>query len=204
MNTDTELDTWRKQWQARDDVPPDLRRSVERGTRHLRRGLVSEIAVTVVMGGGSAAWALLSQRVDALVLTTGIWVFIVIAWVRSMTLRRNLWKPVAETNAAFLDLSILRCRRGLQAITAQAALYVMILAFDLTWIYYYERRVETAVHDSWSFLISGGNLVVWGVTAALAVVAVLYRRRLCRELHNLLELRHQLQDQREFRERPSG
>ncbi len=194
MDTDRELETWRRQWRASDAVPLDLRRSVERGTRHLRAGVAAEIAVIVVMGGGSAVWALMSYRADALVLTIGIWVFIAIAWVMSRALRRDLWKPIAETSISFLDLSILRCRRGLQANTAQVVLYVMILAFDLTWIYFYKRRVDTPL-DPWTFLTSRGVLVVWVVTIVLAGVAVWYRGRLRRELHNLLDLRRQLDEE---------
>ena len=38
-------------------VAPDLVKAVETGTRNRRRGLIAEIAVTVVMGGGVLAWA---------------------------------------------------------------------------------------------------------------------------------------------------
>ena len=57
MNTDVELDIWREQWQADVAVPENLRRSAERQPRLMKLGLISDAVVTVVMGGGSAAWA---------------------------------------------------------------------------------------------------------------------------------------------------
>lgn len=192
MESDTELDTWRRQWQTDDVIPPDLRQRVERETRNLRRAVYAEIAVTAVMGGGVVAWALVSQRPIVLALAIGVWFFIAVAWVISIGLSRDVLKPSATTTTAFLDISIRRCRHRLRALMAQALLYVLILAFDLVWIYHYEA--ETRPRDPWAFLTSGGVLVVWPVTAMLVAAAVWYRRRLHRELQNLLNLRRQLGD----------
>src|SRR5262245_54066593 len=136
---DVELEGWRAQWQTVAQPPADLHARVERETRMMRRMLEGELVVTLVLGGGSATWAVLSRRTDALVLALGIWVFIVIAWATSLYLRREAWAPTSMSTAAFLDLSILRCRRRRQAIVAQAVLYALILAFDLTWIYQFSR-----------------------------------------------------------------
>ncbi len=62
MEPDTELGTWRRQWQSGDVIPSGLQQRVERETRHIRRARYGEIAVTVIMGGGATAWALISQR----------------------------------------------------------------------------------------------------------------------------------------------
>jgi hypothetical protein len=67
-------------------------------------------------------------------LAIGVWFFIAIAWVISLGLSRDILKPSAATTTAFLDLSIRRCRHRLQALFADAVLFVMILAFDLVWI----------------------------------------------------------------------
>jgi hypothetical protein len=187
MAADVELESWRRHWQAAGPVPPDLKVRVERETRRMRRFVVTEVIVTIVFGGGSVAWVVLSYRTDALVLAIGIWAFIAAAWTMSFLLRRDAWAPAALSTAAFLDLLILRCRRRREAVIAQSVLYAMILAFDLAWIYW--ERPEHASQGAVSFLTSSGVAWVWLITAALAVAAVRQRRRLARELGTLTNLR---------------
>jgi hypothetical protein len=80
MAADLELESWRRSWQTVARVPTDLKTRVERETRWMRLGVAIEIAITLVFGGGSLAWAVRSGRTDVLVLAIGIWVFIAIAW----------------------------------------------------------------------------------------------------------------------------
>jgi len=189
MAVDVELEAWRRHWRAASPAPVDLKSRVERETRRMRREMAVEIAVTVLFGGGSMAWALLSRRTDVLVLTIGIWAFIAIAWAISFLLRRDAWAPAASTTAAFLDLSILRCRRRREAIVAQGVLYAMILTFDLAWIYL--REPERASEGVVPFLTSGALPWVWGVTVVLGAAALKQRQRLARELEALTKLRRQ-------------
>jgi hypothetical protein len=186
MDADLELDAWRRVWQADSPVLPSLKERVERDTRWMRRFVWGEIVVTIVFGGGSLAWALFSLRADALVLALGIWAFIAIAWTISFLLRRGAWTPLTATTTAFLDLSILRCRRKRESIAVQAALYCMILGFDLIWIYFTREPVEPSVIV---FLASREFAWVWLITLVLGIVAVNERRRLTRELETLMNLR---------------
>ena len=107
-----------------------------------------------------------------------------------MLLRRGAWQPATATTAAFMEISILRCERGLQAIRAQALLFVLILGFDLVWLYAY--RAET---NLWTFLTRPAVvLIAWVGTAIAAVAAFWYRRHLRRERESLLRLRRELED----------
>ena len=189
MEPDPELNTWRSQWQTDEVIPPDLRQRVERETRSLRHQLYGSSAVTVIMGGGAAGWALVSQRPIVVALAIGVWFFIAVAWVVAIGLRRDIVSPSADTTTAFLDLSIRRCRRRLHALVAQALLYVAITAFDLVWIYHYQT--ETRPMDAQTFLTSGPMLVTWAVLAVPVAIGVWYRGRLGNELQNLLLLRKQ-------------
>jgi hypothetical protein len=47
MSMDTELETWRREWQSETAVPADLRRRVERQSRWLKVGIAADILVTV-------------------------------------------------------------------------------------------------------------------------------------------------------------
>jgi hypothetical protein len=192
MEADLELDAWRRLWQADSSVLPSLKERVERETRWMRRFVIGEIIITIVFGGGSLAWAALSLRTDILVLALGIWAFLAIAWTMSFLLRRGAWAPMTATTTAFVELSILRCRRRRESIVAQAVLYVMILAFDLTWIYF--ARGSPTERSVIAFLTNPDIAWVWLLTAALGVVAIRQRRRLARELENLIELRRQIED----------
>jgi hypothetical protein len=190
MEADLELDSWRRHWQQREVALPNLKDLVERQTRMMRLWVVGEIIVTMVFGGGSLALAALYRRTDLFVLAAGIWVFIAIAWAISYLLRRGAWAPVTATTSAFLDLTILRCRRRRESIAAQCLLYTMILTFDLVWIYF--ARELRAADGVLEFLTSGGVVWVWIVTAALGVVALWQRRKLGRELEVLTRLRSQI------------
>jgi hypothetical protein len=187
MGVDVELESWRRSWHAAPAAVPDLRERVERETRTMRRFLVGEVIITVVFCGGTLAWTLLSRRTDALIFAIGVWFFTAVAWTLSYLLRRDAWAPAALTASAFLDLSILRCRRRYEAIVAQSILYVLILTFDLWWIYV-GRADRTGVL---AFLTSPGIAWVWLVTAALGLVALRQRRRLARELEHLGAMRRE-------------
>jgi hypothetical protein len=75
---------------------------------------------------------------------------------------------------------------------------VLILAFDLTWIYYY--RLQTEPLDVRTFLMSERLWPVWIVTGILAIGAILHRSRQRLMLRNLLDLRSQLDDVRAERD----
>jgi hypothetical protein len=187
MDLDLELDTWRRDWQSDTVDSTDLTARVERETRRMRYVLIVDVLVTVIMGGGSIAWSARYHPDGMVVFVIGVWTFLAIAWLMSWILRRGAWAPLASTTAAFLDLSILRCRRRREAVYVQCALYVAILSFDLWWI-----RAHSAPHaamDLAAFLTSPVLVVVWIVTVVLAAVAVRYYQRLGQELASLMALR---------------
>ena len=187
MAVDVELQSWQRQWQAVDEVPGDLQQRVRRQVRSARIGLVVSILVTIAFGIGVPAWAVVSQRTDVVVLAVGEWLVIVVAWIASLTLSKGTWQPVGQTTTAFLEFSILSCRRNRQAIAAAAVLYVVQLSFVMTWNYFALSR--QAPLDLWTFLALDRNIIVWLVTLALGVLALWRRRVLKQELDNLLKLR---------------
>lgn len=192
MDADVELDAWRRHWQADSRVAPTLKQRVERETRAMRLFVIGEIVVTIVFGGGSLAWAALSLRTDVFVLALGVWGFLAIAWTISFLLRRGAWTPLTATTMAFVELSILRCRRRRESIILQGVLYFMILGFDLTWIYF--ARGSGARRSVIAFLTSGEFAWVWAITLVLGVAAVMQRQKLARELENLMDLRRRIED----------
>src|SRR6185436_5507823 len=157
-------------------------------SRRLRAFRIGEIAITLAFGGGSLGWALVSRRPDVIVLAAGVLVFLTIAWAFAIRNRRGIWAPESLTTSAYLELSILRAERRLQALGFSVLMYAAILAFDLAWIYQASDRAS----GLWPFLRSPSILIVWGVTVALGLTALWHRRRVGRELASLATLRRQL------------
>lgn len=191
MDLDLELDRWRREWQAETVEATDLTARVERESRRMRRYLIGEIAVTALFGGGSIIGAAVSQRGDVMVLVIGVWVFLAIAWLLSGILRRGAWTPLATTTSAFLDLSIVRCRRRREGIVVECVLYVAILLFDLWWIRTYIRPPGTI--EVVDFLTTPAVTIVWLITIALALIEARRFRRLGQELESLVALRDDLE-----------
>jgi hypothetical protein len=188
MTPDPELDAWRRQWQARDAMPADIRRRVERDLRVMRLGFLSAVAVTLTFGGGSTAWALVSGDAGLAVVAVATWVFIAVTWVVSLTIEGGFgqWKPALTTAAAFLEFSIGRRVATRRGIVAAAVLYAAFSAFMLAWRFQ-NPAAETAT-DAWSYLAA--RWIFWTISALLGVVAVWRWRALGRELEVLRDLRH--------------
>jgi hypothetical protein len=177
MKPDLELKAWREQWQADTEVPADLRRKVERGSRNLRLLLALEVLITVVLGGGSTLWAMMDRRTEMVVLSAAVWLFLGVAWTFAMMNRRGTWSPVTVSTAEFLDISIRRCQRRLASSWFGAGFYLVEMAFCLTWLYWDPAR--------------RGPLpaIIFSVATPIFMVGLVrYRRKTRAELESLLEL----------------
>jgi hypothetical protein len=192
MNSDTELAEWQRQWQAPGarndtDAAEALRRRVTRDSRLQTIGLIAPILVTIGIGGGAIARALTSASPADVVLAAEVWVFILVTWVGSLWLARGTWRPLAETTAAFIDISIRRRRSNLQAATFAAWLYVCQLLFVVLWKLFSSAVELTALLTAWPVILLG-----WvGVPVFFASRAWFMRVQRA-ELDRLLELERQL------------
>ena len=185
MTKDTELDTWRREWQSEAAVPPDLRRRVERQSRWLKIGIAADVMVTAAIGGGVVALAARAPHADMLLLAAATWSFIAVAWVFRLSITRGLWSPAAIDTGAFVDLSVRRCRAQMKATLFGAGLYVCEMAFCMGWIYRYSAtRTPLA---QWLFG-SVFNALVWLCSVAFFVFLAWYRRKKRAELDWLVRL----------------
>lgn len=134
MSSDMELENWRKLWQdaAASTIEPEtleqLRRRVVRETRWAKWSLVAPILVTIGVGGGMILRALRSDEPIDVVLAVETWVFIAVTWVGSLWVARGTWRPLADTTAAFIDVSIRRRQANLRAVKLGVCLYMGQLA----------------------------------------------------------------------------
>lgn len=167
--------------QADTEVPADLRRKVDRGSRNLRLLVALEVLVTVVPGGGATLLAVMDPRAEMVILAAAVWVFPGAAWAFAMTNRRGSWAPVTVSTAEFVNLSIRRCRNNLASAGFGAGLYFAEMAFCLTWIYWDpERRGPLPA-------------IVFSVATPIFLAGLMrYRRKKRSELEGLVELQRQL------------
>jgi len=178
MSVDSEFDIWREQWQSESAVPVDLRRKVERQTRTMRVAFAADVLVTIAIGGGTTAWAVLSGRGDVALLAAATWVFIAAAWAFVFLNLRGAWVPHEATMAEFMAISIRRCRASLRAAVFGAVLCVVEVVFCLDWIYRSDGAGRLEHLDA---IAAAGTLVFLGV-------CVWYRRRQAAELARLLAM----------------
>ena len=187
MNSDTELETWRREWKTESTVPADLRRKVKRQSRWLKIGIAADSLVTVVIGGGVIALALRLPQHDMTLLVAATWIFIAAAWAFRLASHRGVWSPAAVSTAAFVDLLIKRCKAKLAATAFGGALYLCEIAFCLAWIYGHSAPRLTWI--AWLFFSSLFIDLVWLCTIAFSVLLLWYRKRKHAELAWLLTLR---------------
>ncbi len=190
MNIDSELDLWRRQWQSETAVPLDLRRKVKRQSRFMKIVLLADILVTIGIGGGAIAWAVRSPQPDILLLAVVTWLFISAAWAFSFTVNRGAWSAAALDTAAFLDVSIRRCRGRLAAVRFGAGLFLCEIAFCLGWIHHHAPHHRTPLLP-WLLFSSLFIDIVWLCTLAFFAFLFWYRRKKRAELAWLLGLQGQ-------------
>ena len=187
MSTELDLEALRKDWQAEDSIPPTLRRDVERQSRAMKISLAGDIFVTIVIGGGSIVWALISGQKDAGYVAFGTWMFLGAAWMFVLMINRGLWSPSAMDAATFLDLSIRRCQAALAATWFAALLFIAEMIFGLSWAYTHAELHESV--GRWLLFSSVRIDVVWLATVAFVVGLIWFRNKKKRELARLLSLR---------------
>jgi len=192
MNIDAELEVLREEWQSGTTVSLDLRQKVARQSRLMRIAVVGDILVTVTIGGGVIAYAVRSTQPDAILLAIATWLFLAAAWSFSLTVNRGAWSPASMDMAAFLDLSVRRCRGRLTAVRFAAVLFVTEIVFCLGWIYNHSYRQQMPLLR-WLLFSSASIDIVWLITLGFFAGLVWYRRRKRAELINLLDLQKQME-----------
>jgi hypothetical protein len=180
MTADNELEAWREEWTSQAAQGSMLADRVKRHSRFMRLMLVAEVLVTVVIGGGTIWLAVSRQELNFRVLAAATWLFLAAAWGFGLWNRHGAWSPVAMTSAAYIEISIRRCRSAMLATIFGMVLYVVELVFCLVWIYQWTGEL--------SFLFSIPMGAVAGVSVVFFVWSLMYRKRKKAELARLIRL----------------
>ncbi len=196
MNMDEEFMMWRREWQSQPAVPIDLIRQVERQTAHMRTLRVAEIVVTLVMGGGVLAAAIVHpvlDRISWLLLAAGTWLFIAVGWIISLRSTRDVWDATKLTTADYVSLHVRRLRGQLERIRLGT---LMVVFFSVCFLIFVagalvhelaNRGVRLAPRDFGVFMIVGGLVNAFVVLGQMGK-----RRRVQAELDRMLEIERRL------------
>ena len=190
MNALQEFSGMRQRWQSQAASGPDvsaLRQRVAADNRNQRRALwlVGTITLVVILVAFINAWRS-SRDSDwfAFFFTTS---FAAVVWLVALWLGRGTWRPRDESTAAYVELSIQRCRSAILAAPVGMVLYLAGIAGSLAW----KQRLMGA---EWQQLLAAPAVIIAGWIGApvysLAMIWNAQRHR--RRLALLLDLRRQL------------
>jgi hypothetical protein len=157
----------------------------------MKIGLVGDTLVTLVMGGGTTVWAMRSPDSDVVLVAVATWLFLAAAWVFVLMANRGLWGPSGMDSAAFVDLSLRRCRSALMATWFASALFVCEVAFGLWWAYQHSIQGRMPVLN-WLLFGSLRVDIVWVFTVIFFGAVAWYRRKKRSELSRLLQMRTEM------------
>jgi hypothetical protein len=118
---DLELADWRADWIA-ENLPDaallrvDLRLLVERGSRRMRFAFAGQLLCAAAILVFTAWFASRNPTLEWILWAAVLWVSTFLGIGLAIRTRTGTWKALGQSNAAFLDLSLRRCRRELRAI----------------------------------------------------------------------------------------
>jgi hypothetical protein len=190
MTRNHELESLRQQW--RTQAPPaidvaTLRQWVAEDSRSNRRTLVIVILGTLLMLGYTLLRALRSDEPNTWVSVVFVTCFAVLVWLVALALSRGTWRPRDESTAAYLDLSIHRCRSVIVAAPIGIVFYVAGLVGSLAW-----RQRMLGVE--WQQLLQAPEMIIagWIGAPAYAIGMIINAQVQRRRLAVLEKLRREL------------
>lgn len=134
MTMDTELAAWRAEWLADEPVPQaDLRSLVRRKTRHMRLAFAGQLLCGAAMLVFTAWFVSRRPTFEWILWAAVLWIAIFCGTGFTIWNKAGTWKALQQSNAAFLELSLRRCRRELRAIQAGRWSLAVQLSIVMIW-----------------------------------------------------------------------
>ena len=184
--SDDELREWMSDWQADSEPAPDVRDAIRRRVRRQGFGMIllaaGEVAFACAMLVFLIGFAVRHPQPVDVATMAGFSLLVVWATGYGLWYRRGLWRPEAETTAAFLALSIRRCQRRLLALRAGWWLLAAEVVLFVPWIQFHAESPA-------DYLFSYGFLAL--MAGGAAAVLVVLGRRTRRELGELEAVRRE-------------
>jgi len=189
---DDELDMWREQWLAEPAVAIDLIQRVERETVQMRLGRLA-LFVPAALAAALTVLVAMKPNTVGVLFAAGLWLFMgILGWIDKRNMR-EMWSPASETPAAYLQLSIERCRRTERGWRIGRVLAVLLTAFVLFGVYELIGSAG-ALNTTVSYWIVAATFL-WTICVVGSVLLFVQRRivrKMRTELEYLLNLQNQL------------
>lgn len=190
MNVNSDLDSLRQCWQTQAPPTADvnaLRQRVADESRTNTRTLVIVSIGTLLVLGFTLLRAMRSDEPNTWVSVVFVTCFAVLVWLVAMVLSRGTWRPRDDSIAAYIDLSIHRCRSVIVAAPVGIVLYVAGLIGSLAW-----RQRLLGVE--WQQLLQAPEMILagWIGAPAYAIGMLINARVQRRRLAFLEKLRREL------------
>lgn len=192
MNGPPDLEQMKQRWQAQAVPGPDvaaLRKRVGIDTRAHQRTLVFVALATLLVVVLTLLYAWRSARAAAWVSFVFTTAFAAVVWLVALWLSRGTWRPRDESTAAYLDVSIERCKSVIVAAPVGIALYLAGLAGTLVW----KQRL---LGVDWDQMLGTPAIIFAGwIGAPLYSLCMLWNvQRQRRRLAVLVDLKRQLRE----------
>ena len=184
---------WRREWNSQPRVPVDLIRKVERQTVYMKLGQLTLI-LPLLIGVATTVAAVWLQTFLTIIFTVGTWSFILIVGYYQLKNSKALWSPVANTTAAYVDLSIRRCRAQIKSIRLVYLMAPLLTAFVMA-VDYLIIASYGALKTQRDFLFMLAAFAYGGGIVAIVVWLMSKKRgKIEAELAYLLSLQRQLKN----------
>jgi hypothetical protein len=182
-------------WQTEEATPAPLSDEVrQRIQKRVRRYSYRMVLITLFEIAGSAAmlawiWkeSMEQPRAIGTVGFAGTAVLIAVALAFSLWNRRGIWAPATESTLTFVELSLERQRRKLEALRFCPWFLAGELAFLVPWSVWALLSKPT---EPWRWLFAFGWMT--GMSAILLIFGAWYKRKTLREMAEWEELRRAL------------
>jgi hypothetical protein len=192
---DDELEVWRRQWHGQPAVPIDLIRKVERQTMYMQLDWIAQILPGLI-GVATVVAAIVMRSWTWVLLACGTWLFNIVGWWFMIRNTEGMWTPVAQTTAAYIELSIERCRRKLINFRFTTRFTVFLTAFVIAVLSLILGSMG-AVKTNKDFVQTVlAFLFAIGVVSIFLLLEARKRKKTEAELTYLLELQRRLRDSR--------
>jgi len=192
---DRELRGWMDEWRDNPAPAAEARAAILRHVRRRSRTLAlvsaGELVVTVLLLAMLGTLLLRAREPETIAVVVAGSVLAVGALVLSTWNRRGTWRPSAETTEAFLEISVLRCRRSLRAVRYAYGIMVVEALMLVPWLFIGIRRHPDRRpfgHDP--YIYYGALLAI--VFGAATLGCRWYARRVRRERRALQDTRRDL------------
>jgi hypothetical protein len=190
---DDELEVWRRQWRGQPEVPIDLIRKVERQTVYARIGLLANV-LPLLIAIATSVGAFNNPNPLSILFACGLWVFIFMGWLFGIRNSKGTWAPAAQTTAAYVELSIARCRSYLNSFRFTVVMSILLTVFVLVGMF--EMMSGTGRLQTKASYEAVALSFLWTIAVMSFVVFLLdrKRRKIKIELAYLLDLQHKLEN----------